>query len=116
MEIRTSFLPLKWALAHPRLSAWAVLSLGMVILLFIEARNIGLSFGNWVALIVATILVAGACIWIVSWEDVDDTDAANTSPSNGAPSPMPESPQDQPPAPQAAAQPQPEEETPPTEV
>ncbi len=55
--------------AHPRLSAWFVLALGMVILLVIEARDVGLLPGQWVALIVATVLVAGACVWIISWED-----------------------------------------------
>ncbi len=64
--------PIKWASTHPRIAAWGVLSAGMIILLVIEARNIGLSVGNWLALIVMTVLVAGACIWIVSWEDVDE--------------------------------------------
>jgi len=50
-----------------------VLSLGCVILLVYEARDVGLTAGNWIALIVATILVAGLCIWIVSWEDEEDT-------------------------------------------
>ena len=53
----------------PRLSAWFVLALGMVILLVIEARDVGLLPGQWAALVVATILVAGACVWIISWED-----------------------------------------------
>lgn len=64
-----------WIEAHPRLSAWIVLAAGMVILLVIEARDVGLLPGQWVALIVATILVAGACIWIISWEDEDVVDA-----------------------------------------
>lgn len=71
MQIRT-FPPLSWALSYPRLSAWVILSAGMIALLVIEARDIGLSAGNWLALIVATVLVAGACVWIVSWEDADD--------------------------------------------
>ena len=58
--------------AHPRLSAWFVLALGMVILLVIEARDVGLLPGQWVALIVATVMVAGACVWIISWEDEPD--------------------------------------------
>ncbi|PJF22779.1 MAG: hypothetical protein CUN56_04285 [Phototrophicales bacterium] len=63
-------LPLvKWASTHPRLAAWFVLSLGMIVLLVIEARDVGLTPLNWIALIVATTLVAGLCIWIVSWED-----------------------------------------------
>ena len=59
---------------HPRLSAWVVLAVGMVALLVYEARNVGLETSQWIALIVATVLVAGACIWIISWEDQDDPD------------------------------------------
>ncbi|MEZ4672393.1 MAG: hypothetical protein R3E39_31190 [Anaerolineae bacterium] len=59
----------KWASRHPRLAAWIVLSLGMVILLVIEARDVGLLATQWAALVVATVLVAGACVWIISWED-----------------------------------------------
>jgi K+ transporter len=64
---------LNWALVHPRVSAWILLSVGMVALLVFEARDVGLLPGQWIALIVATVIVAGACIWIVSWEDGDET-------------------------------------------
>ena len=64
--------PVKWAMVHPRFAAWLVLSIGMVTLLVIEARDVGLEIGQWTALIVATVLVAGLCIWIVSWEDVNE--------------------------------------------
>ncbi|MDE2818603.1 MAG: hypothetical protein OXN94_16975 [Chloroflexota bacterium] len=62
----------KWVMRHPRLSAWVFLAVGMVALLVYEARNVGLETSQWIALIVATVLVAGACIWIISWEDQDD--------------------------------------------
>ncbi len=68
------FPPIRWAMVHPRLAAWLVLSIGMIILLVIEAQNIGLTLFNWIALIVASIGVAGACVWIISWEDSDDED------------------------------------------
>jgi len=71
--------PVKWAMTHPRLAGWIVLSAGMVILLVIEARDVGLAAGNWIALVVMTVLVAGLCIWIVSWEDMDDSDPVDTS-------------------------------------
>lgn len=74
MEQWTKFPPVKWSMRHPRIAAWAVLAFGMVTFLVIEARDVGLQAGNWIALIVATILVAGACIWIVSWEDGDETE------------------------------------------
>lgn len=63
----------------PRLSAWFVLALGMVILLVIAARDVGLQPGQWAAMIVATILVAGACVWIISWEDepLDEVEEAS---------------------------------------
>ena len=61
----------KWVMQHPRFSAWVVLAVGMVALLVYEARNVGLETSQWIALIVATVLVAGACIWIISWEDQD---------------------------------------------
>lgn len=63
---------LKWIMRRPRFSAWVVLAGGMVALLVNEARNVGLLPSQWLALIVATVLVAGACIWIISWEDKDN--------------------------------------------
>lgn len=78
MESLKSIPPVRWASVHPRLAAWIVLALGMVILLVIEARDVGLTLANWIALIVATVLVAGACIWIVSWEDKDEPEDADT--------------------------------------
>ena len=74
---------IRFADHRPRLAAWIVLSLGIVILLMFEARDVGLLIGQWIALIVASILVAGLCIWIVTWEDSDelatDSAAATTS-------------------------------------
>ncbi len=58
--------------SHPNLSAWFVLALGMVLILMYEARSVGLQTMQWFWLILITILVAGACIWIVSWGDNDE--------------------------------------------
>ena len=57
---------------HPRLTAWLVLAIGMVIILVWSARDVGLFPGQWVALIVATIGLAGLCVWIIGWEDDPD--------------------------------------------
>ena len=57
---------------HPRLAAWLVLAVGMVVILVWSARDVGLLPGQWVALIVATILLAGLCVWIIGWEDGDE--------------------------------------------
>lgn len=54
---------------HPRLTAWLVLAVGMVIILVWSARDVGLLPGQWAALIVATVLLAGLCVWIIGWED-----------------------------------------------
>lgn len=62
-----------WISQHPNLSAWFVLALGMVIILLFEARDVGLQTSQWFWLIVITTLVAGACIWIISWGDDDET-------------------------------------------
>ena len=69
-----------WITSHPNLSAWFVLALGMVVLLVYEARDVGLQGSQWFWLIVVTILVAGACIWIISWGD-DDEDLADATTS-----------------------------------
>jgi hypothetical protein len=45
----------------------------MVILLLIEARDVGLEASQWFWLIVITVLVAGAAIWIISWGDDEET-------------------------------------------
>lgn len=75
----------KWVMRRPRFSAWVVLAAGMVALLVNEARNVGLLPSQWIALIVATILVAGACIWIISWEDKDNLeDEAEINADEGA--------------------------------
>ena len=57
---------------HPRLTAWLVLAIGMVVILLWSARDVGLLPGQWAALIVATIGLAGLCVWIIGWEDTDD--------------------------------------------
>lgn len=60
------------ALRYPRLSAWIVLAGGMDAMLAWEARDVGLLPGQWIALMTASTLVAGACVWIISWEDRDE--------------------------------------------
>lgn len=61
-----------WISTHPNLTAWLVLALGMVAILVWEARDVGLEGMQWFWLIVVTILVAGACIWIISWGDDEE--------------------------------------------
>ena len=69
------------ALRHPRISAWIVLAGGMDAMLAWEARDVGLLPGQWIALMTASTLVAGACIWIISWEDGDEAGEDDASPA-----------------------------------
>ena len=63
---------------HPRFTAWLVLGVGMVAIISYEARDVGLLWGQWAALIVATIAVGGLCVWIISWED-DESEEVSVS-------------------------------------
>lgn len=53
---------------HPLVIAWAVLAIGMVAMLVYAAKDVGLLPSQMAALIVTTIILAGACVWIISWE------------------------------------------------
>lgn len=71
----------KFVNEHPQWTSWIVLSIGMVAILVWSARDVGLLPGQWAALIIATILVAGLAVWIIGWEDeeefaVDESQAA----------------------------------------
>jgi hypothetical protein len=72
--------PIRWAMRHPRLAAWIALSVGMIVLLLIEVDD-AVTPPQLIALMVACVLVAGACIWIISWEDDDDTETSADTPT-----------------------------------
>lgn len=57
---------------HPRLAMWFVLAIGMVAILVWSARDVGLQPGQWAALVIAIILLAGLCIWIIGWEEGEE--------------------------------------------
>ena len=67
-----------WIRLHTNLTAWFALAIGMVAILVYEARDVGLETMQWFWLIVVTILVAGACIWIISWGDDDEPEKEET--------------------------------------
>ncbi len=58
-----------FAREHPRLSAWALLAVLMNLILAVTARDVGLTAVQWLALIVVTTLVAGACVWLIGGAD-----------------------------------------------
>lgn len=55
------------------LVAWALLSLGMVAILLYTSKDVELLISQRAALVVATIGLAGACVWILTW-DSEETD------------------------------------------
>ena len=59
----------KFAVSHPQITSWIVLAIGMVIILVWSAKDVGFTTSQWIALVVTTILLAGACVWIIGWED-----------------------------------------------
>jgi hypothetical protein len=65
-----------WASQHPRLTAWIALAVGMVIILLWSAKDVGLLPTQLAALVIATILLAGLCVWIIGWEDQDESSDA----------------------------------------
>ena len=64
----------KFAGNHPQITSWIILAIGMVIILIWSASDVGFTTSQWAALIVTTILLAGACVWIIGWEDDEDDD------------------------------------------
>jgi protein-S-isoprenylcysteine O-methyltransferase Ste14 len=66
---------------HPRLTAWIMLAIGMVAILAWSARDVGLLPHQWAALVVATIGLAGLCVWIIGWEEQDEESDQETESS-----------------------------------
>lgn len=60
--------PREFAQKHPLVLAWIVLAVAMVAMLLYAARDVGLQPTQLLTLVVATIGLAGACVWIISWE------------------------------------------------
>lgn len=69
---------LAWAQAHPYLTCWIVLAIGMVIMLLASSTHAGLLPTQLAFLAVMTVLLAGACVWIISW-DADEDEPAEES-------------------------------------
>lgn len=57
-----------WTSRHPLLISWLVLAIGMVAMVIYASRDVGLLPSQLATIIVATILLAGACVWIINWE------------------------------------------------
>jgi len=70
---------------HPRLTAWLVLAIGMVLILLWASKDVGLLPTQLGALVVATIVLAGLCVWIIGWEDDDDDEESASAVSTTKP-------------------------------
>ncbi len=64
---------------HPRIIAWIVLAIGMVLILLWAAKDVGLLPTQLLALSVATVLRAGLCVWSIGWEDDSEEETRSTS-------------------------------------
>ena len=53
---------------HPLIVAWIVLAIGMVAILLYTSRDVGLLPSQTFAMVIATVALAGACVWIISWD------------------------------------------------
>ncbi|MGQ9675482.1 MAG: hypothetical protein ACUVX1_07445 [Chloroflexota bacterium] len=53
---------------HPLVVAWVALAIAMVAMLLVAARDVGFLPSQMAALVIATVALAGACVWIISWE------------------------------------------------
>ena len=58
----------QWIVRHPLIVAFVVLAIGMVAMLLYASRDVDLLATQRLALVVATVGLAGACVWIISWE------------------------------------------------
>lgn len=83
----------KFVHAHPQWTSWIALSIGMVAILLYSVRNVGLLAGQMIALIVATVAVAGLAVWIIGWEDEEESADAAAS-ANAAPTAAEKSPKE----------------------
>jgi MFS superfamily sulfate permease-like transporter len=81
----------QFATQHPQWTSWIVLAVGMVAILIWSARDVGLLPGQWAALIIATILVAGLAVWIIGWEDEEELEGDSLAPQRESANATPES-------------------------
>lgn len=69
-----------WWDRHPYLLSWLVLAIGMVAILLVSSRDVPLQTLQRFWLVVATVGLAGLCVWIISWED-DPLDGESDPPA-----------------------------------
>jgi len=60
---------------YPRIGMWIVLAVGMVIILLWASRDVELLMRQRLALVAATIGLAGLCVWIIGWEEGEEDES-----------------------------------------
>ena len=53
---------------HPMILAWIALSIGMVAILLYTSKDVGLQPSQTFAMVLATVALAAACVWIITWD------------------------------------------------
>lgn len=67
----------RWWEEHPLLGSWLLLAVGMVAILLVASREVELLAMQRFWMVIATILLAALCAWIISWEDEPHDDEAD---------------------------------------
>lgn len=58
----------KWIDAHPSLTMWAALAVGMVLIFWFTSLDAGMRLSQRLFVSLVCVLLAGLCTWIVNWE------------------------------------------------
>ncbi|MGC8838032.1 MAG: hypothetical protein ACP5UM_06400 [Anaerolineae bacterium] len=54
--------------SHPRLAQWALLAAAMVLVVLWASWGVQLTPTQRLAIVAATVGLAGLCVWIIHWE------------------------------------------------
>ncbi|MHB0875694.1 MAG: hypothetical protein ACYC5O_06595 [Anaerolineae bacterium] len=57
-----------FARRHPQLTAWVALAIVMVALVLWSARDVDLLLTQRLSIVLATVGLAGLCVWIIGWD------------------------------------------------
>lgn len=69
----------QWWNSHTLLGSWLLLAVGMVAILLVASRDVALLTSQRVWLVIATVLLAALCAWIISWEDTPNEDEGEST-------------------------------------
>lgn len=58
----------KWIDAHPGLTMWIALAVGMVLIFWFTSGDAGMRISQRLFVVLVCVLLAGLCTWILNWE------------------------------------------------